>query len=160
VSRDRNRVRGVPDFCENLRLGLWPRAPRARSLLNLKPTAEGTQSATLSVVDGAGTQTSALSGSGTAVKLAPPSLTFTSTAVGTSSTPQTATVTNLGKTAITITSIAVGGTDPATLPKPTPAQQPRGELQLHHYCHLHSLAIGTLTANVTITIAMSLARRN
>ncbi len=120
--------------------------------VEFKPTAEGTQSATLSVVDGAGTQTSALSGSGTAVKLAPPSLTFTSTAVGTSSTPQTATVTNLGKTAITITSIAVGGTDPADF---TETNTCGSSLAANSSCTITvtftPLAIGTLTANVTIT---------
>ncbi len=120
--------------------------------VEFKPSAEGTQSATLTAVDGAGTQTSALSGSGTAVKLAPPSLTFTSTAVGTSSTPQSATVTNLGKTAITITSIVVGGTDPADF---TETNTCGSSLAANSSCTITvtftPLAIGTLTANVTIT---------
>ncbi len=81
--------------------------------VEFKPTSEGTQSATLTVVDGGGTQTSALSGYGSAIKFNPVSLTFSATAVGTSSAPQTTTMTNLNKTAITITSIAIGGANPS-----------------------------------------------
>ncbi|MGD0988074.1 MAG: choice-of-anchor D domain-containing protein [Candidatus Sulfotelmatobacter sp.] len=81
--------------------------------VEFKPTGGGTQSATLTVVDGGGTQTSALSGYGSAIKFSPASLTFAATAVGTSSAPQTVTMTNENKTAITITSIAPGGANPS-----------------------------------------------
>ncbi len=81
--------------------------------VQFKPTSEGTQSATLSVVDSGGTQTSALSGYGSAIKFSPASLTFSATAVGSSSAPQTVTMTNLNKTAISITSIAIGGANPS-----------------------------------------------
>jgi hypothetical protein len=120
--------------------------------VEFKPTAEGVQSATLSVVDGGGTQTSALSGTGTAVKFAPASLTFSSTAVGTSSAPQTATMTNLGSTAITITSIAIGGTDPSDF---TETNTCGSSLAANSSCSITVTftpnAIGTLTANVTVT---------
>jgi Putative Ig domain/Abnormal spindle-like microcephaly-assoc'd, ASPM-SPD-2-Hydin len=81
--------------------------------VQFKPTAEGTQKATLTVVDSGGTQTSALSGYGSAIKFNPASLTFPSTAVGTSSAPQSTTMTNLGSSAMTITSIAIGGANPS-----------------------------------------------
>ena len=120
--------------------------------VEFKPNAEGLQSATLKVIDGAGTQTSALSGSGTAVKFAPPSLTFTSTAVGTSSAPQTSTMTNLGSTAITITSIVIGGTDPLDF---TQTNTCGGSLAANSSCVItvtfSPTAIGTRTANVTVT---------
>jgi len=120
--------------------------------VEFKPTAEGLQSATLSVVDGAGTQTSALSGTGSAIKFAPASLTFTSTAVGTSSAPQIDTMTNLGSTAITITSIAIGGADPADFSETNTCGS---SLAAHASCSItvtfSPTAIGTRTANVTIT---------
>jgi len=61
-------------------------------------------------------------------------------------------VTNLGKTAITITSIAVGGTDPADF---TETNTCGSSLAANSSCTITvtftPLAIGTLTANVTIT---------
>jgi putative Ig domain-containing protein/transmembrane protein TMEM131/centrosomal CEP192-like protein len=120
--------------------------------VEFKPTAEGVQSATLSVVDGGGTQTSALSGTGTAVKFAPASLTFSSTAVGTSSAPQTATMTNLGSTTLTITSIAIGGTDPSDFSETNTCGS---SLAANSSCSITVTfspnAIGALTANVTVT---------
>ena len=120
--------------------------------VEFKPNAEGTQSATLSVIDGAGTQTAALSGSGTAVKFAPPSLTFTSTAVGTTSAPQTATMTNLSSSPITITSIVIGGSDPLDFAQTNTCG---GSLAANSNCVItvtfSPTAIGTRTANVTVT---------
>jgi hypothetical protein len=81
--------------------------------VEFKPTSEGTQSATLTVVDGGGTQTVALSGYGSAIKFNPSSLTFSATAVGSSSAPQSTTMTNLGSSSITITSIVIGGANPS-----------------------------------------------
>jgi len=75
------------------------------------PSAEGAQSATLSVVDGGGTQTTSLTGTGTAVKFVPGGLNFGSQEVGTTSKPKTVTMTNLATSTLTITSIAIGGTD-------------------------------------------------
>ena len=120
--------------------------------VEFKPTAEGTQSATLTVVDGGGTQTAALSGTGTAVKFAPASLTFAGTAVGASSAPQTATMTNLGSTAISITSIAIGGADPSDF---TETNTCGSSLAAKSSCAItvtfSPTAIGTRTANVTVT---------
>ncbi len=120
--------------------------------VDFKPNAEGVQSATLSVVDNAGTQTSALSGDGTAVKFAPPSLTFTSTAVGTSSAPLTSTMTNLSTSAITITSIVIGGADPSDF---TQTNTCGSSLPANSNCIITvtftPTAVGTRTANVTVT---------
>ena len=120
--------------------------------VEFKPNAEGTQSATLTVVDGAGTQTAALTGSGTAVKFAPPSLTFTSLAVGLTSAPQTSTMTNLSSSAITITSIAIGGADPLDFAQTNTCGS---SLAANSSCVItvtfSPTAIGTRTANVTVT---------
>jgi hypothetical protein len=120
--------------------------------VKFKPTAEGTQSASLTVVDAGGTQTTALSGTGTAVKFAPASLTFTGTAVGASSAPQTATMTNLGSTAITITSIVIGGADPSDFSETNTCGS---SLAPNSNCAITVTfspnALGTLTANVTVT---------
>jgi hypothetical protein len=120
--------------------------------VEFKPTAEGKQSATLTVVDGGGTQTAALSGTGTAVKFAPASLTFAGTAVGASSAPQTATMTNLGSTAITITSIVIGGADPSDFSETNTCGS---SLAANSSCSITVTfipnALGTLTANVTVT---------
>lgn len=117
-----------------------------------KPTAEGTQSATLSVVDGGGTQTAALSGSGTAVKFAPASLTFASQSIGTTSAPQTATMTNLGSTALTITSIAIGGSNPTDFAQTNTCGSslaPGGSCGIT--VTFSPTVIGSRTANVTVT---------
>jgi|HubBroStandDraft_1064217.scaffolds.fasta_scaffold00001_152 hypothetical protein len=120
--------------------------------VEFEPTAEGKQSATLSVVGAGGTQTAALSGTGTGVKFAPASLTFAGTAVGTSSAAQTATMTNLGSTAITITSIAVGGTDLSDFSETNTCGS---SLAPNSSCSITvtftPAALGTLSANVTVT---------
>jgi hypothetical protein len=120
--------------------------------VQFKPTAEGTQSATLSVVDSGGTQTSALSGYGSAVKFSPASLTFSSTAVGTSSAPQSVTMTNLNKTAITITSIVIGGTDPSDYSETNTCGS---SLAAGANCSITVTftpnATGSLPANITVT---------
>jgi hypothetical protein len=120
--------------------------------VEFKPTAEGVQSATLSVVDGAGTQTSALSGTGTAIKFNPASLTFPATGVGSSSSPLVTTMTNLGKTAITITSIVIGGANTTDF---TQTNTCGGSLAANSSCSITvtftPTATGTRTANVTVT---------
>jgi hypothetical protein len=120
--------------------------------VEFKPNAEGTQKATLSVTDGAGIQTSALSGSGTAVKFAPASLNFPSTAVGATSAPLVDTMTNLGNTAITITSIVVGGADPTEFAETNTCGS---TLAANSSCTITVTftpsALGSQTANVTIT---------
>jgi hypothetical protein len=120
--------------------------------VEFKPTLEGKLAATLSVVDGAGTQTAALSGTGTAVKFAPASLTYSGTAVGTSSAPQTDTLTNLGSTALTINSIVIGGADPADFSETNSCGT---VLAAGASCGITvtftPTALGTRTANVTVT---------
>ena len=72
------------------------------------PTSAGKQTGTLTIVDSAGTQTVALTGTGTAVKLVPKSLNFGNVAVGGSSV-KPVTLTNVGSTTLTISSITTSG---------------------------------------------------
>ncbi|BBI99716.1 hypothetical protein FGKAn22_14090 [Ferrigenium kumadai] len=76
------------------------------------PATVGTKSATLTVVDGAGTHTIALSGTGAvpAASLTPTvPLTFAAQQTGTSSAAQVATLTNNGIMPLSVTSIAITG---------------------------------------------------
>jgi Abnormal spindle-like microcephaly-assoc'd, ASPM-SPD-2-Hydin/Putative Ig domain len=120
--------------------------------VQFKPTAEGTQKATLSVVDSAGTQTSALSGYGSAIKFNPASMTFANTAVGTSSAPQTTTMTNLGSSTMTITSIAIGGANPTQYSETNTCG---ATLAAGANCSITvtftPTATGTFPANITVT---------
>jgi sugar lactone lactonase YvrE len=80
------------------------------------PASAGTFSVTLSVIDTVGTQTSALTGTGTAAPapqaaLSPTSANFGSVAVGSSSSSQTFTLKNAGNAPLTITSVALTGTN-------------------------------------------------
>lgn len=80
--------------------------------VSFTPSVTGSETATLNVADGAGTQTVALSGTGAAatpaVTLSPSSLTFASQPVGTTSTAQPVTLTNSGSGALSISSVTVG----------------------------------------------------
>ena len=81
--------------------------------VTFKPTSINHRVATLTVTDGAGSQTTSLSGTGTAASISPKKLTFASQTVGTTSTPQVITLTNAsGGTAITITALTIAGADP------------------------------------------------
>jgi hypothetical protein len=77
------------------------------------PTAAGSRTGTITISDNASpaTQTVSLAGTGTApaASLSPTSLTFSSQAVGTSSSPQGITLNNTGKAGLTISSIASSG---------------------------------------------------
>jgi hypothetical protein len=74
------------------------------------PTAIGSFTGTLTIVDDAGTQTVALTGSGTAqVTLSPSSLNLGTMVVGNTSAAKTVTLTNRGKVSLTFTSIATSG---------------------------------------------------
>jgi hypothetical protein len=77
------------------------------------PTATGSRTGSVSVTDNANptTQSASLSGSGTAsaASLSPTSLTFSSQALGTSSSAQNVTLSNPGSAALTISSITVSG---------------------------------------------------
>jgi len=120
--------------------------------VTFKPNAEGSQSATLTVVDSVGTQTSALSGSGTAVKFNPASLAFPSTAVGVTSAPLTDTMTNLSNSPITITSITIGGANPTDFAQTNTCGS---TLPANSSCTItvtfSPTAVGSRSANVTVT---------
>jgi phospholipase C len=79
------------------------------------PTVLGQRTGTITVTDNASTspQTVSLSGNGvsTTITLSPPSLTFASQNVGTTSAPQTVTMTNIGTGTLNITSIASNNPD-------------------------------------------------
>jgi trimeric autotransporter adhesin len=80
------------------------------------PTAAGSRTATLTFVDGVGTQVLQLSGTGTATTapqaaLNPNPLAFPSTAVGASSQTMTMSLGNNGNAALAITSISITGTN-------------------------------------------------
>ena len=83
--------------------------------VTFKPTASGSRSAALSVTDNAtgSPQHVPLSGTGTAARLAPTSLSFGTVAIGVSSTAKTVTLTNVGTTSLTITAIGITGTNAA-----------------------------------------------
>ena len=80
------------------------------------PTATGTRTATLVFTDKASNspQTVALSGTGTVLSatVSPGSLTFASTIVGVTSTPQSITLHNGGVLGMTIYGVSINGTDP------------------------------------------------
>jgi hypothetical protein len=79
-----------------------------------EPTKKGPLSGTLSVTDNApdSPQTTALSGTGTVVKLSTAGINFGDQKVGTKSQPAPVQLTNKGKTELSISQIAIGGADP------------------------------------------------
>jgi hypothetical protein len=81
--------------------------------VTFKPTAKGTRTASLSIVDNApgSPQTVSLTGTGTVVKLSPASLNFGSVRVGHTSPAKTVTVANTGTALLSITSIGIMGTN-------------------------------------------------
>ena len=84
--------------------------------ITFNPASVGTKSATLTVVDGMGTQTVALNGTGAvqANSLTPTApMAFSLQQTGTTSAAQVATLTNSGIIPLSVTSIAIGGTNAA-----------------------------------------------
>ncbi len=79
--------------------------------VSFAPTAGGSYSATLSVTDAVGVQTSTLTGNATAAQatLTPTTANFGSVISGTTSVAQTFTLANAGSAALTINSITLGG---------------------------------------------------
>ncbi|WP_229741066.1 choice-of-anchor D domain-containing protein [Silvibacterium dinghuense] len=76
------------------------------------PTASGTRTGTLTVVDSAGTQTAALTGTGQSVPtdtLSPASLAFAAQVIGTASAGQAVTLTNSGDLALQLIATQVSG---------------------------------------------------
>jgi hypothetical protein len=78
-----------------------------------QPTSAGAQTGLVTLKDSASSkpQFIAISGTATAIKASPGSLTFGSQKVGTKSAPQTVTVTNEGRTAVRFSSLGVSGSD-------------------------------------------------
>lgn len=82
--------------------------------VTFKPTGVNHRGATLTISDSApgGSQSAALSGTGTAASFSPTGLTFASQTVGTTSTPQTITLSNASAAhAIIITNLSITGTN-------------------------------------------------
>jgi hypothetical protein len=79
------------------------------------PTTRGSRQGNLTFNDSAqgSPQTTALAGTGTAIKLTPSSLNLGTVTVGNSSSPQTITVTNVSNAIVTFTRISVAGLNPA-----------------------------------------------
>ncbi|MEU6406492.1 choice-of-anchor D domain-containing protein [Streptomyces sp. NPDC046985] len=81
--------------------------------VTFKPTATGSRTGALTVNAGGVTNTTALSGTGTApgpiVSASPGSLTFGATAVGATATAQTVTLSNSGTSAATVSSVTTSG---------------------------------------------------
>jgi hypothetical protein len=98
--------------CGTLPLSLAPATSCAVSV-TFKPTATGSRPGTLIITDNttAGTETAPLTGTGTApaATLNPTSLTFSSQALGTTSSPQTITITSSGTASLVISAIGVSG---------------------------------------------------
>jgi FG-GAP-like repeat/Abnormal spindle-like microcephaly-assoc'd, ASPM-SPD-2-Hydin len=109
------------------------------------PTATGTETGTVTVTDNAigSPQTVALTGTGSTaplVTLAPTSISFPTTAVGSPSTAQVVTLTNSGNASVSITSITFTGADP-------------GDFSQTNTCGTSVLAGKTCTISVVFTPA-------
>ncbi len=103
------------------------------------PGATGSRSATLSVTDSAGTQTSSLTGTGVgSATLTPASLTYGNQNVGTTSSAQALTLTNGTGSTLTGLSVALGGTNP-------------GDYAQTNNCGTSLAASSSCTINVTFT---------
>jgi Abnormal spindle-like microcephaly-assoc'd, ASPM-SPD-2-Hydin len=116
------------------------------------PTAAGKQTGTLTISDSAGTQTVALTGTGTALKVSPASLNFGTVKVGTSSPAKKISVMNLGSTSVSISSIAVGGTNAGDFAQKNTCGS---ALAANASCSISvtftPTAVGTRSASLTIT---------
>ena len=101
------------DFAETDNCGTSLAANSSCSInVTFTPGATGSRSATLSVTDSAGTQTSSLTGTGVGtVTLTPASLTYSNQNVGTTSSPQALTRTN-GTWCLALTGLSVAGAVP------------------------------------------------
>jgi hypothetical protein len=116
-------------------------ASNASCTINVKftPGAGGSRSATLSVSDSAGTQTSGVAGTGTwSLSLAPGTVSFGNQNLGTSSSPQPVTLTNNSGAALTGISVSVTGTN-------------SGDFGQSNNCGTSLAANSSCTINVTFT---------
>jgi hypothetical protein len=123
------------------------------------PIAAGALTATVTISDTAvgSPHTIALSGTGvalnsTTVSFSPPSLTFASQAVGTTSPSQTVTLTNTGANPLAITGVAVNGTNATSFVFVSSCGSgiaPGATCTIHG--HFTPTNTGTLTANILVT---------
>ena len=120
--------------------------------ISFTPTASGTRTGVLTVIDSAGTQTAQLSGTGNAPAtdtLAPTSLTFAQQAIGTTSAPQQVTLTNSGDVALTLIAASISPGDF------TATNSCGASLNPHSTCAISiafvPTAVGARSATVTIT---------
>ena len=129
-------------------------APQTACSLSISftPTAGGTRTGVLTVMDSAGTQTAQLNGTGDAPAtdtLAPTSLTFAQQAIGTTSAVQQVTLTNAGDVALTLITVSVSPGDFAA------TNSCGASLNPHSTCAISiafvPTAVGTRTATVTVT---------
>ena len=124
--------------------------------ITFSPAAAGTFSASLSVVDAVGTQTSTLTATATSVPtpqavLSPAALTFSGTS-GTVSALQTLMLSNTGTASLTITSIGLGGANTSSFAESTTCG---GTLGIGGSCAItvtfNPSTVGTFTASVIAT---------
>jgi hypothetical protein len=83
------------------------------------PAAAGSRSATVTINSNAGSRTVSLSGTGgvPGVSVSPPSISYGTVAIGTSSSPTIVTVTSNGTSGLSVTGVAIGGTNAAEFSK-------------------------------------------
>jgi hypothetical protein len=136
-------------------------APGSSCLIHghFKPVVAGALTATVTITDSAigSPHTIALSGTGvaldsTTVSFSPPSLTFASQALGTTSASQTVTLTNTGTTALAITAVKVTGADASSFAFSSscgPGIAAGASCTIHG--HFAPTAAGTLTAAISVT---------
>jgi Abnormal spindle-like microcephaly-assoc'd, ASPM-SPD-2-Hydin len=108
------------------------------------PTEGGTRTASVSVTDNAAgsPQQVPLTGTGTAIKLSPTSLTFPTVVLFKTSTAKTITVTNLATIAVTVTGISITGAN-------------SGDFAQTNTCGGSVAGGGSCTISVTFTLTMS-----
>jgi len=103
--------------------------------ITFTPSVNGAESATLSVSDADGTQTTTLKGTGIGATLAPTTLSFAAQHGGTTSAAKTLTLTNYLSTSLSI-SATLGGTDPGdfTVQGTSTCPYPSGSLGVNSSC--------------------------
>jgi sugar lactone lactonase YvrE len=127
--------------------------------ISFAPTATGSASATLTVIDSVGTQTSALTGTGVSAPATPPAATLTpstldfgSVQTGVTSAAKTATLTSTGTAALAITSIQVTGANAAVFASTNTCGS---SLAIGASCTISvtfaPTATGSETASITVT---------
>jgi len=126
-------------------------------IVAFKPTAVGALTAAVTLTDNAAgsPQTVTLSGPGIAVptvSVSPTSLTFPSTAIGTTSQAQSVKLTNTGTSPLTINSINLNGTNPSSFIEANDCASPLlAGTSCQIFVALDPAAAGTLKATLTIS---------